>query len=76
MTISVVFVSGRSSDELQQKQFSNSFGTKINKTWTAKNILNNKSTSRGITIQDLKFYYRGIVIKTTWYWYRDREVDQ
>jgi hypothetical protein len=39
-------------------------------------IFNNKRASGGITISDLKLYYRAIVIKSTWYWYRDRKADQ
>ena len=33
-------------------------------------------TSGGLTMPNLKLYYRVIVIKNAWYWYIDRQVDQ
>jgi hypothetical protein len=43
----------------------------------AKTLLKDKRTSGGITMPDLKLYYRAIVIKkTSWYWYSDRQVQQ
>jgi hypothetical protein len=42
-----------------------------------KTILNYKRTSGGITMSDLKLYYRVIVIKkNAWYWYIARQIEQ
>jgi hypothetical protein len=49
---------------------------KIQHPFMINNVLNHKTTSGGITMPDLKLYYRAIEIKTAWYWYRDRQVDQ
>ena len=42
----------------------------------AKSLLKDKRTSAGITMPDLKLYYRAIMIKTAWYQYSDTQVDQ
>jgi hypothetical protein len=39
-------------------------------------ILNNKGISGRITIPDLMLYSKAIVIKTTWHWYRNKQVNQ
>ena len=41
----------------------------------AKTLLKDKRTYGGTTMPDLKLYYREIVIKTAWYWYRDRPME-